>query len=249
MSSPKRRPCRNAVSRFKGVGRTKNRWRATIVINKCKFNLGSYVNEEDAARAYDEAAALLLGPEAFQNLRDLQSRTEPIVDGAQTRIPLMDGTYVLIDTEDLPRVGAYYWCRHENVISTKENGHFITLHSLLLGKVARGHSFVNLNGDRSDYRKANLAIIPLTLRAGRSRKQQSDCTSTYKGVCFKDGVWHATIGKGGRRIELGTFNNEIDAARTYDEAARRQYGMFAALNFPREGEVSCLTREPVQRAA
>ena len=43
---------------------------------------------------------------------------------------------------------------------------------------------------------------------------------------------------------LGTFRPEVDAALAYDAAARKYFGEFAALNFPRPGEIGCLA-EPV----
>ena len=46
----------------------------------------------------------------------------------------------------------------------------------------------------------------------------------------------------GQRVYLtiGRFSVEKEAAEAYDEAARKHFGEFAALNFPREGERSCL---------
>lgn len=43
-------------SRFKGVHRDKNSWRAAIRVDGKHRHLGSFVSEDDAARAYDAAA-------------------------------------------------------------------------------------------------------------------------------------------------------------------------------------------------
>lgn len=57
-------------------------------------------------------------------------------------------------------------------------------------------------------------------------------SSKFKGVCFfkATGKWRALIMKGGKSIFLGSFNNEIDAARAYNKAAIEQHGEFAGLN-------------------
>jgi hypothetical protein len=44
--------------------------------------------------------------------------------------------------------------------------------------------------------------------------------------------WRARIRVNGRRIYLGSFENELDAAKAYDSAAKKHHGQFAAVNFP-----------------
>jgi hypothetical protein len=62
-------------------------------------------------------------------------------------------------------------------------------------------------------------------------------------------VPHCVSGRGlararGRRRTVetyfGRFDTEEDAARAYDEAARRLHGELARVNFPRDGERSAL---------
>lgn len=47
---------RDGCSRFKGVERASAKWAARISVNRRYFRLGVFINEADAARAYDVAA-------------------------------------------------------------------------------------------------------------------------------------------------------------------------------------------------
>jgi hypothetical protein len=44
--------------------------------------------------------------------------------------------------------------------------------------------------------------------------------------------WVARITVNKKRMSLGSFKSEIDAAKAYDEAALKYYGNYAKLNFP-----------------
>lgn len=61
---------RKHSSRFKGVSwdQRKKRWRASIRVAYKLKNLGRFAREEDAARAYDEAAITAFGRFARLNL-------------------------------------------------------------------------------------------------------------------------------------------------------------------------------------
>jgi len=52
-------------------------------------------------------------------------------------------------------------------------------------------------------------------------------------VHLKDNKWRAEINKDGKKLHLGYFDNEDDAGRAYDKAARKYQKDFAELNFPR----------------
>lgn len=80
----------------------------------------------------------------------------------------------------------------------------------------------------------------------RNMRAHTVGSSSFKGV-----YWHRQRGKWAvginlpRRRHLGLFVNEIDAAKAYDDVARKHFGEFVALNFPRPGERSALSGEMV----
>jgi hypothetical protein len=62
--------------------------------------------------------------------------------------------------------------------------------------------------------------------------------SQYRGVCWEKSInkWTATIWYDSKKHYLGCFEDEKEAAKAYDQAARAQHGKKAQLNFPAEGE-------------
>ena len=67
-----RKKASSTTSSFKGVNWRKDaqKWRAEIRVNGVNFNLGCFINEEDAARAYNAAAVQRFGE--FAKLNDVQ---------------------------------------------------------------------------------------------------------------------------------------------------------------------------------
>lgn len=86
-----------------------------------------------------------------------------------------------------------------------------------------------LNNQRYNLRPAT---VP---QNGHNRRKRNGCTSRFKGVHWhksKGPGWMAVIHREGKLNYLGTFENEIDAAKAYDAAARLYFGEFSRLNFP-----------------
>lgn len=63
---------------------------------------------------------------------------------------------------------------------------------------------------------------------------RADNTSGYKGVCWdkRREKWQANIRTNGKKRHLGYFDDPVEAAKAYDQAALAAFGEFAVLNFP-----------------
>ena len=100
---------------------------------------------------------------------------------------------------------------------------------------------IDVNGN---YELTNCRWSTRSIQVHNQRKRPG-CTSRYKGVHrTQDRKWIARITFNGNLIYLGLFKREIDAARSFDEMARKQFGSSASPNFPNE-----YTENELRRAA
>jgi len=189
-------------------------------------------------------------------------RFEPYPDPERPgcyRVPLVYMTYepreAIIDEVDLPLVQGKSWHweeRTEGLVGTvalaSAYGQNTPLKRLLMGVANPGNEMrvTHRNGDPLDCRRCNLEVIAPDEQVHRNRKMGTvngrKFTSQYKGVCWdeKRGAWKAQIRKGDYYRSIGRFDDEEDAARAYDNAARELFGEHASLNFPEEGERGAL---------
>lgn len=154
---------------------------------------------------------------------------------------LSQGAIALIDADDQDRVFDHNWSvvNHKGKLyaSFKRRGQpMVYLHRFIMREPDEWVAFVN--GFSLDCRKANLrrCAKPEFDLINRSRPGM---TSRYRGVHLKDPhkrkkPWVAVIEHAGRKIQLGTFANEDDAARAYDLEAIKLKGVAAKLNFNQE---------------
>jgi hypothetical protein len=158
------------------------------------------------------------------------------------RIPLTQGRFAIVDPQDYPRLSKYKWrlCRTKgkNVLYAERSirlpgGKYsrILMHRQLI-EVPEGYIIDHINGCGLDNRRANLRLATVAQNAWNSKKRNP--RSGYKGVCFAKGkgLWRAAIVFHGGRKHLGYFTDKIDAAKAYDDAAKKYYKEFARLNFP-----------------
>ncbi len=165
-------------------------------------------------------------------------------------IPLTQGRAALVDDEDYEYLSQWKWLYHRGyarrgvMIPASERTGAIKqkiahMHRVIIN--APAHLQVDhINGNRLDNRRSNLRLATQSQNIQNSRKHQTyggDATSSqYKGVYWDRGAqkWKSRVTLNKKSAHLGHFSSEIDAARAYDEAARKHYGEFALLNFPEE---------------
>lgn len=158
------------------------------------------------------------------------------------RIPLTQGQYAIVDPEDYDRVRKYKWHVHKSAHTfyavhsltngKKEPRKNLQMHNLILD-VPPGMVCDHINHNGLDNRKANLRPASQVQSVWHRRKFKKPSRSKYKGVDWASDMkrWRARIRVNGKRIYLGSFENELDAARAYDEAAKKYHGEYADLNF------------------
>jgi hypothetical protein len=115
----------------------------------------------------------------------------------------------------------------------KREGFVLFMHRLLLS-VARGRVVDHLDGNGLNNQKVNLRQVSTRQNQMNRRPNQAGRprSSRYKGVSRtgKCTTWQAKIVVEGKRVPLGRFKREVDAARAYNKAAVEYFGEYARLN-------------------
>ena len=155
-------------------------------------------------------------------------------------IPLSKGLFAKVSVEDFDRVNQFKWSASINknksygvrAISKKITGgkYLIErLHQFILGRSWVDH----INGDGLDNRRCNLRLANRCQNMRNTQKRSGTTSSEFKGVFWSNTYerWLAQITPARKRMHLGYFLLEKDAARAYDAAARLHFGEYARTNF------------------
>jgi len=141
-----------------------------------------------------------------------------------------------VDDDDFDKVNQYKW--HIKVIGNiiyahtwikyyNGKNHGILMHKLILSDRNKMIDHIDCNGLNNQ--RFNLRYCNKSQNAANSKKRKKT-SSIYKGVLFVGYGWEANLTKDYKKIYLGTFNEEKEAALAYNKAALEYHGKFANLN-------------------
>lgn len=132
----------------------------------------------------------------------------------------------LIDKDDFIKLKNYVfyaWTtkRHHgiyiNCYSPEDKRNPKRLYRVIMGN-PKGMIVDHINRNPLDNRKQNLRITTSLINNQNARKRKDGTTSKYKGVHKVNNKWIAQIQVNKKKINLGTYNFEQDAAIAYNNA-------------------------------
>ncbi len=155
-------------------------------------------------------------------------------------IKLNKGYVAIVDDEDYKRVSMRKWyVSNPKTKGTtryamsfdygKNRAKTILLHRFIMSP-KKGMVIDHINRDGLDCRKTNMRECTMSQNLQNKRKQRG--TSKYKGVYLykRTGRWIAQYRVNGKKTDVGSFENEIDAAIAYDKAVTKAFGEYARTN-------------------
>lgn len=149
-------------------------------------------------------------------------------------IPLTQGRFAIVDDETYDELSKCKWAFHKSGTKCYAMRYVkdkcIYMHRHLLNPSSK-ELVDHIDGDGLNNQKANLRVCSRSQNGMNQSKTSLKRSSRFKGVSFARhrNKWEAYI-QYGKKVNLGLFKKEEDAALAYNAAALEYYGEFALLN-------------------
>ena len=147
------------------------------------------------------------------------------------------GKYIaLVDDSDYEYLNQYSWsisnCGGYKYARAFIENKKISMHRLIMG--ANGFNTVvdHIDHNTLNNQKENLRVCTRAQNQANTYSRPNT-TSRYLGVCWysRDKRWVAKLQSNYKKIVIGYFKDETEAAKAYDSKAKEIHGEFANLNF------------------
>lgn len=162
-------------------------------------------------------------------------------------LKLTQGLETIVDDDDFEILSKNKWKAHKSStkiyarrsIRIEGVSKSISMHRLIL-KCPEGFQVDHIDGDSLNNQKHNLRLCTAHQNQIAFRKRSIKYTSKFRGVSWAKNCkkWAACMTYNWKKIHIGLFNSETEAAIARDSKALEMHGEFAQLNFPKE----CLSK-------
>lgn len=149
------------------------------------------------------------------------------------RIPLTKGQFAIVDDDDWLELASHNWfCVNGYAGRNYPRNTRILMHRVI-ANAPDGMQVDHINHNTLDNRKSNLRLCTLA-ENNRNHRMARNNRSGYIGVAWAQShkKWKAYIHYMGKIVNIGFYDDILEAARAHDRKAIELHGEFASLNFP-----------------
>lgn len=148
-------------------------------------------------------------------------------------VRLTRGMIALVDKGDWAVLSKYAWSYDGRYAVTTIDKEKTYMHNFIVGCPLAGFEVDHRDRDKLNNLRSNLRVVTIAVNKRNKGKRISTASSKYKGVCrMKNGRWQAHIKPpDGKYKKIGAFDNEIEAAMSYDVTSILMWGTDNLINF------------------
>jgi hypothetical protein len=192
-------------------------------------HIGQYDSKDEACSALQEKRNEYKKEEK-KNKNVIEKVNESTVMYLYNKIGLKTG-FTYIDHDDVEKIQNHRWWLSNGYVHGSVNNKKVRMSRFLLNY--NGNDVIDhINGIKTDNRKNNLRVISRQQNA-MNKGSRNGTTSKYIGVSFYNKIkkWVAEIRVNDKKVYIGSFSDEKEAAKARDVAAKMYFGDFARFNF------------------
>jgi hypothetical protein len=143
-------------------------------------------------------------------------------------IPLTKGDFAIVDNKDYDYLIQFKWQSSHGYAKRDVKRKNVMMHRVI-NNTPDGMETDHINHNR----RSNLRTVTHMQNSANRRRHKDKEFGQYKGSLWTPLLkrWRSVIFIDGKRIYLGIFDTELEAAIAYDDYAKEHLGEFAKLNF------------------